>query len=307
MEIGGYIQTARLVDRENLRAMVLPLRGEVRGYEPLDEPDPGLVEAVDRPFESVTEVFDQLSHLEERLRERGDRRAVFLTIYVRMSREVHDGLEEGTFADPEWIRRYLVTFANYYRRAFLAFERGYIGAVPDPWRIAFGTAVRGDALVVQDAFLGVNAHINYDLALTVNDVGIDPDRVEKYADHLAINEILARLVDAQQRALTEIYASGVGDVDAGFGRLDESFALLSMTEGREQAWRIAVILTDVSIPPITSYARWVLRATATGGALFIRGPRLDLSLQRTLRTIETEGVGIEMMLERVREEVAHTS
>lgn len=55
----------------------------------------------------------------------------------------------------------------------------------------------------------MNAHINYDLGLTIDDVGIDPNRSQKYADHQRIDDILTRLVDAQQRALAELYASGI--------------------------------------------------------------------------------------------------
>ncbi|MFC6725883.1 hypothetical protein ACFQE1_16220, partial [Halobium palmae] len=70
-----------------------------------------------------------------------------------------------------------------------------------------------------------------------------------------------------------------------------------------QAWRIAVVLTDVDVAPVASYARWVLRATATGSALFILNPALDSSLLRTLRTIESEGLDVEAVLERVDEEI----
>lgn len=136
------------------------------------------------------------------------------------------------------------------------------------------------------------------------DVGIDPNRGQKYADHRAINGILARLVDIQQAALADIYASGVDDVDAAFGRVDESLALLSMTEGREQAWRVAVVLTDARVPPIPAYARWVLRATATGGAFFVLGPRLDPSLRRSLRRVENRG--IDAILDRMHERFEET-
>lgn len=301
--MGGYNAAAGLLDGTNLRAMLHSFRGELREYEPVDSPDPALIEVVDDPFESPAEVQDLLSRLETRLRNRDDRRAVFLTVYVRMTGEVREGIERGLFEDPDWMGRYLVGFANYYRRAFLAFERGQLSAVPDPWRIAFGSAPRGDSLVIQDSVLGVNAHINYDLALTLNDVGIDPDRAQKYADHVAINHLLARLIDAQQEALAEVYAAGIGDIDAAIGRLDESLFLRSMTEGREQAWRVAVVLTDVGLSPIASYARWMLRATATGGAYFILGPRLDPGLHRKLRAVEAEGFDLDTILERVHERI----
>ena len=196
------------------------------------------------------------------------------------------------------MRQYLITFAEYYRRAFLSYEQGRVEAVPDPWRIAFGMATRGEGLIVQDAFLGINAHINYDLALAIRDVGIDPNRDEKYRDHERINAILGHLVDAQQRMLADLYAPGIEEIDAGLGRLDETFTLLSMTEGREQAWRMAVILTDVDWHPVRKATRWVLDRTATGAAGFIRSPPLDPALMAALHRFEQEQLDLDVVLEQ---------
>ncbi len=297
--MGGYADVLRLTDATLLRALPRVLSGDLSRFQPPAEPDPALVEVVDTPFPSVDEVMDRLSRLERRLRASEDRRAVFLTIYTRMTREVAAGIEAGRFTQPDWMGRYLTAFANYYRRAFLAFERGNLDAVPAPWRIAFGTALAGDGLVMQDAFLGVNAHINYDLALALDDVGIDPQRAERYADHREIDEILAGLVDAQQTALAEVYAAGVEDVDEVLGGADESLTLLSLTEGRAQAWRVARVMTDVDLAPVAAYARWVLRTTATGGALFVRSPALDDSLLGALRAVEAQGLTLDAVLERV--------
>jgi hypothetical protein len=289
MSLATAVDVAKLMTPERLRRAVFALRGDLQQFRPPARPDPALVSAAAGPYETVADASDRLRRLESLLRERGDRRAVFLTIYTRMTRSIRERIERGGFRDPSWMRRYTTAFANYYRRAFLAFERGELGAVPAPWRVAFGTAVAGDALVVQDAFLGINAHINYDLALTLGDVGIDPDRPAKYADHRAVNDVLARLVDAQQEALAEVYAPGVADLDDAFGRLDERLTLLGLREGREQAWRVAVVTTDVGWPPVESYARWVLRATATGGAFVVLGPGIDATLLDRLRRLEREG------------------
>ncbi|SFR63480.1 hypothetical protein SAMN04488124_2906 [Halogeometricum limi] len=262
------------------------LRVRTGAWERDHATDSELVELTDRPFESVADVRTRLDRLEERLRERNDRRAVFLTVYARMTREMQRGIEDGAFSDAAWMRAYVVSFAEYYRRAFSAFERGRFDAVPDPWRIAFGTAVTGDNLVVQDAFLGINAHINYDLALALCDVRIDPDRRGKYADHVGVDDVLLRLVDAQQDALTELYAPGIADVDAALGRFDETVSYHALTEGRIQAWRIAVVLTDFEWLPVERYARWTLRATAVGGASLVRSPGLDPTVLRALRRVE---------------------
>ncbi|WP_256301063.1 DUF5995 family protein [Haloarchaeobius salinus] len=301
--MGGYSEAVRLVGGTELRAFMHAVRGEPERFEPPESSDPRLVDPVDGAFETVEGATRRLETLESRLRERGDRRAVFLTIYVRMTREVHDGIASGRFTDPEWMRRYLVTFANYYRRAFLAFETGDVAAVPDPWRVAFGASMHDETLVVQDAFLGVNAHINYDLALALADVGLDPDRAAKRTDHLAIDDILAGLVDAQQTALARLYAPGVHDVDALFGRLDESLTLRSMIEGRAQAWRVAVVRTDFDTPPVPGFAKWVLRTTATGGALFVLSPQLDPAVLAQLRAVERDDTSLDGLLTRLDEQL----
>jgi hypothetical protein len=294
-----YTAAPRLVDTATVRAAWLALRGDVETFEPPASPTPALVAPVADSFDSVTAAVEGLSELETRLRAREDRRAVFLTIYERMTRAVRDGIEGGRFADADWMRDYTTTFANYYRRAFLAFERGRLGAVPDPWRVAFGTASRGDRLVVQDAFLGVNAHINYDLGLALRDVGIDPDREQKYADHRAIDEILGQLVDAQQTALAELYAPDIDDIDSALGRLDETLTLHSLTAGRQRAWWTAVVLTDAPWSPVRGLARSVLRTTATGAAFLVRGPDLDPGIVRQLRIAERDRLDLETVLGRV--------
>ena len=284
--MGGYATLPRLLDARRLRAAGLAARTDPAAAAPPHDPDPSLLAAVEEPFDTVDGVLDRLRTLERRLRTAGDRRAVFLTIYTRMTAAVRDAIVAGRFSDPGWMRRYTVAFADYYRRAFRDFERGALDAVPDPWIVAFSTAVEGSALVAQDAFLGINAHINFDLALTLGDVGIDPARRRKRADHRTINDVLAALIDAQQVALAELYAPGLDDVDATLGRFDEALSLFSMTEGRAWAWRVATVLTDVRSGLVRRAVRWLLRATATGGALFVRSPPVDPGVLAALREAE---------------------
>jgi hypothetical protein len=298
--MAGYATLPRLLDGRRLRAVGLALRADPAAGVPARTPDRTLVELTERPFDGVDDACGRLRDLERRLREAGDRRAVFLTIYTRMTAAVRDALDGGRFADPDWMRRYTTTFADYYRRAFLAFERGTLDAVPDPWIVAFATATEGTALVAQDAFLGINAHINYDLALALRDVGIDPDRPRKRADHRAINDVLADLIDAQQVALADLYAPGIDDIDASFGRFDEALSLFSMIEGRAHAWRIAAVLTDVRWSVARRYARWILRTVATGGAAFVRSPPVDPSVLSALRAAE-RGVSLAETLDRLGE------
>ncbi|GAA0522660.1 hypothetical protein SAMN04488066_105126 [Halorubrum aquaticum] len=254
-----------------------------------DEPDSTLLDLVADPFSSVEDVSDRLTRTEAYLRERDDRRAVFLTVYSRMTEAVGDAIEADFFADPEWVESYLVAFAERYRRALVAFERREFDPLPRAWLLGFAAAVRGENLVLQDALSGVNAHITYDLTYTLRDVGIDPDRGRKRADHDRINDVLARLVAAVQEALVAVYdAAGVAGADALSDPFDDRLALLGLEEVREFAWRNAVLLADLPSWAGDPYVDWRARTVSTGAAALVLAPRIDPETRRRLREAEDD-------------------
>jgi hypothetical protein len=171
--------------------------------------DEAVLSLVAEPFTSVEETYRTLHDLERLFRERGDRRAVFLTVYARVTREVALGIDRGEFENPTWVAEYLVTFANFYRRALLDYESGTVESLPRAWRLFFRATGTDESLVIQCAALGINAHVNYDLALALHAVGIERDRRSKYRDHRQINAILWRLVDETLDRLAERYAPGL--------------------------------------------------------------------------------------------------
>jgi hypothetical protein len=248
-------------------------------------PDPALLPLIADPFESVADAHERLTTLEATFRERGDRRGAFLCVYARVTEAVGAAIDAGEFADPEWVTDYLVTFADLYREALLAYETGDLVALPDPWQVAFETAARGDALVVQDVVLGINAHVNYDLALALQRVGVGPDRRARYADHCAVNAVLRSLVDEVQDRIAEFYAPGVTDLDESFGRLDEALSMFSLREGRDSAWRSAVALSS-RFRLRRRLARWVLRTSSTGAAYLLLAPTVSRSVADALAGVE---------------------
>jgi len=244
-----------------------------------DEPDPALLDLVSTPFASVADVDERLARTESYLRERGDRRAVFLTVYSRMTATVRDAIDDGAFIDSEWAASYLVAFAERYRRALVAFERRAFESLPRPWVIAFAAAARGETLVAQDALLGINAHITYDLTYTLGDVGIDPDRDAKRADHDRINAVLARLVQTAQDALVEAYAAiGIAGIDRLLDPLDDRLALLGLKGVREFAWRNAVLRADLPAWIGERYVDWRTETVATGAAAVVLAPEVDIDV-----------------------------
>jgi hypothetical protein len=286
-----------------LRAVALTIRRRTRTYHStwLDSgreraPDERLCTMLDDPFDSVSDVSERLGAVETYLRDRGDRRSVFLTVYTEMTANVYDGIESGAFEDPEWVRDYLVDFADRYRSALLASERGNPTGVPVAWHLAFGASTSGDTVLIQDALLGVSAHINYDLVYALRDVGIDPKRQSKLRDHNRINGVLQQLVDVVQRALADVYdASGYTRIDALLGSFDEEFTLVGLREARSLAWRNAVLLTDTESALIRRVVDWRVEAVSIGAGHFILAPSADESVIQALRSIERERVPIDSL------------
>jgi len=308
-ETGARRRSTDAVDRATRITQSVPSLAEIRAIGrrylassrggPSDErkrqtadPDQWM-DAVEQPFETVADVSTRLNDLESRFRAAGDRRSVFLTVYTKMTETVEAELDGDFFEDPEWVGTLLVTFANHYRRAVVGYERGRRKGVPPPWQVpppwevGFDAITGGRTIVIQDALLGINAHINYDLAYTLEAVGIDPDRPTRFADYVRINEILARLVDGVQVALGSVYnADLVGDLDALFGSVDEWLAGYGLAEGRDFAWDNAEHLVDRRWPFVRTYVNWRITSVSTGAAYLILGPSMDRSMQSQLRAAE---------------------
>ncbi len=172
----------------------------------------------------------------------GDRRAIFLTCYTMMTRNMLAAVERGEFADPVWVGRLLDHFAEYY---FVALE-GYEAraAIPGPWRLAFEAAGEPGWNVIQHLLLGVNAHINYDLVLATCDL-LDPEwaampesqRASRYQDYCLVNTIIAQTIDAVQDQVLERYSPGLDWIDRGLGRLDEWMIARLVSSWREEVWK----------------------------------------------------------------------
>jgi hypothetical protein len=196
------------------------------------------------PYRTLDDVVAGLGGLEAELRERQDRRCMFLTLYRVVSAEMRRQVAAGAFDDPEWVHRYAVAFANLYRQAFDAYEAGQRGRVPTSWRLCFDAAATGRTLVLQDVFLGVNAHVNHDLAYALFGVSIDPDRARRYRDHAAVNRVLGSVTERATMQLAGLYAPGLTTLDNCAGELDEMISLFSLEVARESAWESALGLAN---------------------------------------------------------------
>jgi hypothetical protein len=182
--------------------------------------------------------------VEQIFRDGHDRRAIFVTAYLGITQAIKQGVESGLFQDTAWVTCYALCFANLYRTALLAYERGDQAALPKAWRTAFDISKNAGALAIQDLVLGINAHINHDLALALVEVTIDPERPSRYADHCKVNDVLRAATEPLQDRIAQLYAPILNLLDQSCDHLDEEIACFSVEKAREAAWLAAVALTN---------------------------------------------------------------
>lgn len=239
------------------------------------------------PFRTLDDVVAGLAAWEMRCRQQHDRRAIFLSLYGIVSAEMRLRVEQRAFADNEWVHRYAVAFANLYRDAFEHYESGRLDQVPKSWRLAFDTAKAGTGLVLQDMFLGVNAHVNNDLPLALTSISIDPDRQARYRDHTAVNAVLASVTDRASERIAALYAPGLTTLDDCAGQLDEMISLFSLDVARDSAWESAVALTNSRNDIERRFASTLIGARAAGMARLLLAPSRNQQLVSACRRLES--------------------
>lgn len=198
--------------------------------------------------EDVDGVATHLERLQEILEQEygpQDGIACFNRLYLRITRDIRAQLDDEHVSDKDFLVRLDVEFAGRYFRALLAECTGR--GVPRAWAVLLDR--RSDEGIVPGryAVVGVNAHVNFDLApavvRTCTVLGRCAPGPAERADYRAVNDVVARHVTTliEQR---------------GGPQPDDAVADVPAVLAREVAWRQALELWDLRSRP-TEYEREV--------------------------------------------------
>ncbi len=169
---------------------------------------------------------------------------VFLECYCLMTGNMLWGIQEGRFLDSFWVHRLLVRFADYYFDALDRFHSNH--QCPSIWCRAFEETLQRDLHITQALFLGINAHINYDLVFCLAEIledewglSTESDKRIRLQDHRQVNCIIAETIDRVQDEILEVGSPLMKWVDLLGGRLDERLLSSLITAWRENVWESA--------------------------------------------------------------------
>jgi hypothetical protein len=190
-------------------------------------------------------------------------------------------IEQGQFHDPQWVATLLHLFADYYFLALEAYEQND-SRTPAVWRLTHDAAVQQQTQILQDLLLGINAHINYDLVLTLVDM-LEPEwatlsperRRQRYEDHCHVNTIIAATVDSVQDRVVTPGNRWMGVVDKALGPLDERAAARLIRRWREEVWQQAMQMLAAQDPDERADLRRLLASQSITRAEQILARRVD--------------------------------
>ncbi len=209
-------------------------------------------------------VVFKMDSLIRALENSADQKVVFLSCYRMMTGNMFTAIERHEFRDCAWVDALLEHFAGYYFAALDAYQRDPLSA-PAAWKLAHDAAGDPSVSALQKLLLGVNAHINYDLVFTVEDLlrvegnrlrteGERPRteweclpaglRATRYEDFCFVNDVIARTIDAVQDQVLDPAMPVMDLVDRLLGPVDEYLVSRLVTGWRENVWNQAVGLLE---------------------------------------------------------------
>lgn len=213
-----------------------------------------VLDGVDMAPKTVGGALHSIETVTARLRERGDARAVFPDVYAVITRRVKMAIEgQGpAFLEPQWISRLAGLFCEHYLAALKASLEG--GPLPSAWAIAFGRG--GFEAASLDALLGINAHINYDLAqglysnIVFHGAERDPRLLARYRhDHDLVNQILAAAMPEIFEILAKRYRCPLALMATRSRSLQASVSrgvMFTLQQWRDRVWDNLCAMLDTS-------------------------------------------------------------
>jgi hypothetical protein len=282
-------------DRDQAQRSALVLRDERLQLTPAVPPGrgwaPAHIEVADLCGAECADIGTVLRHLTtaqqifDTLPPPADNRvASFNSLYFTITDRVSQSLGSSEVRDKQFLELLDVEFAKRYFHALRLWGEDDT-ATPDAWEVLFRRAQDHGVSKLAAAMLGVNAHINHDLALalvsTWEQLG-PPEDEEIHPDYLLINRIFyEEIPELRRRYSTPLQLR----IDALVGNLDDWSQRVLVSATRAHAWEQAQRLWAVrDDPEDLDRALLVMdRASAYVGELLLLGDNVVNRGGRLLR------------------------
>lgn len=199
--------------------------------------------------DNIPDILTRMNIQAAKWKSENDNRAIFLECYSMMTSNMLDAIAAKRFLDCQWVEKLLHKFADYYFEALFCYDCG--NNTPKVWQEVHEASQSHNLHVVQHLLIGVNAHINYDLVLTLYDILIpewpnisNHTKNTRFRDHEMVNKIIAETIDKVQDEVIEVKEPFMDIVDKALWRLDEILLTKLISKWRRNVWEQTNLLLN---------------------------------------------------------------
>ena len=202
------------------------------------------------PATSIADVITRMEAIDGALPAH-DGLACFNRMYLLITQQVDQRIGQGLFADPAFMTRLDVVFANLYFDAVDAAAGR--GPLPAAWQPLLSQRDNPGIDPIQFALAGMNAHINHDLPVSVvatcRDLNTAPEDGTRHQDYQKVDQLL----DDAEQSVRQSFETGVLlEADRHTQAVDNLVCSWSITESRDIAWDNALALWAVRDHPLVT-------------------------------------------------------
>lgn len=231
-------------------------------------------------MQNINEVIARLDVIVKQCAATQNRAGYFAALYKRMTIAVAEGIQQNAFEDGPRMERLDIAFAKRYIEAYDCYYNNQHCSAS--WKFAFDSSKLNNLTVLQHLMLGINTHINLDLAIAaaLTAPGVAINALEH--DFYKINNIISSLVDDVQESLCRIWWPMRLIKKIANGK-EEAVLNFSIDKARTASWVSAVALANLTTAQQPAY---------------IQG--MDLNVQHLGAGIQFPGRWISFLLSIVR-------
>ena len=158
--------------------------------------------------------------------------AIFAWVYKRTTEQIKAEVEKGSFENGERLQQFDIVFASLYLDAYRDYKDNK--PISQSWKIAFDAAMEKHT-IIQHLMMGMNAHINLDLAVAASLIMEGKPIAELERDFNKVNDVLAGLLDEMQVKIGKV-SKLMFLLDWIGKRTDEKVINFSMEKARTVSW-----------------------------------------------------------------------
>ena len=194
---------------------------------------------------NLAEVITQQEAIIEWCIANESRMGYFAMLYRRMTRQVQEAITARQFEDAGRMEKLIINFANLYLQEW----HGYTGKLTTgkAWLQVFKNAEKNNLVVLQHLILGINTHINLDLAKAAVQTCPGDAIYDLQYDFEKINDIIEALAQQIQSCLEKIWWPLKLLTDIANNR-HKAVLNFSISNARKTSWANAVALSVISGP-----------------------------------------------------------